>query len=89
VGAIEKKGRAKISKNVLDAETAEGFELTRVRRFRYRTRYFTASGIIDSRAFVETTYEPFKERFQMTREKIPKAIKGIDGMYSLKRLRDA
>jgi len=89
VGAIEKKGRAKISKKVLDEETAEGFELTRVRRFRYRTRYFTDSGIIGSRAFVETTYEPFKERFQKTRKKIPKAVKGIDGMYSLKRLRDA
>jgi len=88
VGAIEKRGRARILKKVLAEETAEGFELTRQRRFRYRTRYFTDSGIIGSRAFVETTYELFKEQFQTTREKTPKAVKGIEGMYSLKRLAD-
>lgn len=84
VGAIEKKGRVKITKKVLDKETAEGFELPRVRRFRYRTRYFTDSGIIGSRAFVETTYESVKERFQIPREKSPKAVKGINGMSSLR-----
>jgi len=88
VGAIEKRGRARILKKVLAEETAEGFELTRQRRFRYRTRYFTDSGIIGSRAFVEATYETFKERFQATRDKTPKAVKGIEGMYSLKRLAD-
>ncbi|BCS95465.1 hypothetical protein DSLASN_10970 [Desulfoluna limicola] len=86
VGAIEKRGRARISKKVLDEETAEGFELNRQRRFRYRTRYFSDSGILGSRAFVESTYETFKDRFQTTRDKIPKAVKGIEGMYSLKRL---
>jgi len=86
VGAIEKRGRARLSKKVLDEETADGFELTRQRRFRYRTRYFTDSGIIGSRAFVETTYETFKDRFQCKRDKIPKAVKGIEGMFSLKRL---
>jgi len=85
-GALEKKGRAAISKKVLEDESAEGFELSRMRRFRYRTRYFTDSGIIGSRAFVETTYDIFKDRFQTRRAKIPKAVGGIDGMYSLKRL---
>ena len=89
VGAIEKRGKAKISKKVLDEETAEAFEVNRVRRFRYRTRYFTDSGIIGSRAFVEMTYGTFKDRLQTSRNKIPKAVKGIEGMYSLKRLTDA
>jgi len=47
------------------------------------------SGIIGSRAFVEASYETFKDRFQTTRDKIPKRVKGIEGMYSLKRLADA
>ncbi|VFQ46311.1 transposase [Desulfoluna butyratoxydans] len=88
-GAIEKRGKANISQAVLDEETADGFEMTRVRRFRYRTRYFTDSGIIGSRAFVEAGYETFRDRFQTTRDKIPKPVKGIAGMYSLKRLAEA
>jgi len=89
VGAIEKKGKAKISQKILDKETATGFNLPQKERFRYRSRYFTDSGIIGSRAFVETTYGTFRDRLQMRRDKIPEAIEGIDGMYSLKRLVDA
>ncbi|WP_217640388.1 transposase [Desulfoluna spongiiphila] len=89
VGAIEKRGKANISKKVLDEEIAAGFEMTRVRRFRYRTRYFTDSGVIGSRAFVEASYETFRDHFQTTRDKIPKRVTGIEGMYSLKRLADA
>ncbi|BCS95140.1 hypothetical protein DSLASN_07720 [Desulfoluna limicola] len=88
VGAIGKRCKANISKALLDEETVEGFEMTRMRRFRYRTRYFTDSGIIGSRAFVETTYGTFKAQFQATRDKIPKAVQGIEGMYSMKRLSD-
>ncbi|VVS93489.1 transposase [Desulfoluna spongiiphila] len=88
VGAIEKRGKANISKEILEKEAAADFNLPRVQRFRYRSRYFTDSGIIGSRAFVETTYGMFKDRFQTRRDKIPEAIEGIDGMYSLKRLVD-
>jgi len=67
----------------------EGFELDRIRRFRYRTRYFTDSGVIGSKAFVLATYEVFKDRFFAGRERVPKRVKGIDGMYSMKRLVEA
>jgi len=89
IGAIHKRGKATLSKKILDEETAEDFEINRVRRFRYRTRYFTDSGIIGSRAFVETRYESFKDHFQWTRDRIPKRVRGIEGMYSLKRLAEA
>jgi len=89
VGAVEKRGKASISRWVLDEEAAQGFELTRAQRFRYRTRYFTDSGIIGSREFVEAGYERFRDRFRTTREKIPRRVKGVEGMYSLKRLVDA
>ncbi|VVS95635.1 transposase [Desulfoluna spongiiphila] len=88
VGSVEKKGKATLSKQVFDEEAANGFELARVRRFRFRTRYFTDSGIIGSKAFVETTYGSFREKFHATRDKVPKRVKGIEGMYSLKRLAD-
>ena len=88
-GALDKRGKAKISKKVLAEESAEGFELDRIRRFRYRTRYFTDSGVIGSKAFVLETYEVYKDRFFASRERVPKRVKGINGMYSLKRLTEA
>jgi len=85
-GAVSKRGKANISEKILRAEIANGFEMDRTRRFRYRTRYFTDSGIIGSKAFVLATYEVFKGRFYANRERVPKRVKGIDGMYSMKRL---
>jgi len=55
-------------------------------RFRYRTRYFTDSGIIGSKEFVSANYQRFKNLFESKHEKKPKPIKGLDGIYSLKRL---
>jgi hypothetical protein len=55
-------------------------------RFRYRTRYFTDSGIIGSKAFVDRVYRQFKDLFSSKHEKRPKVIRGLEGIYSLKRL---
>ncbi len=85
-GAIDKRGKAKISKKALSEEISGDFELNRIRRFRSRTRYFTDSGIIGSKAFVSETYAVFKDRFFDSRERVPKRVKEIDGMYSMKRL---
>jgi hypothetical protein len=57
-----------------------------VDRFRYRTRYFTDSGIIGTKAFVAHHYQAFKHLFSCKHEKRPKTIRGLDGIYSLKRL---
>ncbi len=65
------------------------FEVSKVDRFRYRTRYFTDSGIIGSKAFVERIYRQFEDRFSSKREKRPKGIAGLTGIYSLKRLSEA
>jgi len=53
---------------------------------RYRTRYFSDSGIIGKKEFVAKNYKHFKLIFQSKNEKRPKPIKGLDGVYSLKRL---
>jgi len=81
------KGSVKVIENkVLEKERSREFELSKSDRFRYRTRYFTDSGIIGSKEFVSINYQRFKHIFQSKHEKKPKPIKGLEGMYSLKRL---
>ena len=55
-------------------------------RFRYRTRYFTDSGIIGSKAFVSGLYERFRGYFSSRHKKKPKPVQGLEGIFSLKRL---
>ena len=88
-GAVNQpeKGKTKaIDGKVLEKERNREFELSRISRFRYRTRYFTDAGIIGSKQFVSENYQRFKHLFYSKHEKKPKAVKGLDGMYSLKRL---
>lgn len=80
------KGSVKVIKNkVLEKERRKDFELSRIDRLRFRTRYFTDSGIIGSKEFVAQNYQRFKHLFYSKHEKKSKPIKGLDGMYSLKR----
>jgi len=84
------KGSDKVIEDkVLEKERNREFELSKSDRFRYRTRYFTDSGIIGSKEFVSTNYQRFKNLFESKHEKKPKPIKGLDGIYSLKRLAEA
>ena len=88
-GAVNRpeKGKTKvISDRILEKERNREFELSRSARFRYRARYFTDSGIIGSKEFVSKTYKQFQHLFNSKNKKMPKPIKGLDGMYSLKRL---
>ena len=81
------KGNIKVIEDkVLEKERSREFELSRSDRFRYRTRYFTDSGIIGSKEFVSANYQRFKNLFSSKHEKKLKPIKGLEGMYSLKRL---
>ncbi len=81
------KGKIKVIEDkVLKKERKKDFELSKRDCFRYRTRYFTDSGIIGSKEFVSANYQRFKHLFYSKHEKKPKPIKGLDGMYSLKRL---
>lgn len=75
-----------IDEKVLEAERANEFHIGRVQKFRYRTRYFTDSGIIGTKSFVAENYQRFKQLFQSKHEKEPKPVTGIDGLFSLKHL---
>ena len=91
-GAISRPDRMQakvINDKVLAKERKKEFEISRINRFRYRTRYFTDSGIIGSKKFVAENYKRFKHLFYSKHEKKPKPIKGLDGIYSLKRLSES
>ncbi len=82
----EKMQAKVIDDKVVANERKRDFKISRINRFRHRTRYFTDSGIIGSKEFVANNYHRFKHLFYSKHEKKPKPIKGLDGMYSLKRL---
>jgi len=88
--AALKRSRGKscimIDEKIIEKESKTDFKNTRAYKFRYRTRYFSDSGIIGSKAFVSTKYKQFKDIFHSKHEKKPKPVKGLDGIYSLKRL---
>ncbi len=75
-----------LDEKMVEKERDRNFELSKADRFAYRTRYFSDSGIIGTKAFVSKNYFKFKHYFQSKNEKIPKRISGLDGVYSLKRL---
>ncbi len=91
-GAIEppEKGQTKvINKDIVEKERNKDYKITRIDRFQHRTRYFSDSGIIGSKEFVYKNYLKFKDLFQSKNEKKPKPVKGLEGIYSLKRLAEA
>jgi len=75
-----------IHKKAINKERKREFKRSKINRFTHRTRYFTDSGIIGTKEFVSKNYQRFKHIFQSKNEKIPKRIKGLVDVYSLKRL---
>jgi putative transposase len=75
-----------IDAKVVAKERKKDFEISRISHSQYRTRYFSDSGIIGSKESVAENYQRFHHLFHSKHEKKPKPIKGLDGMYSLKRL---
>jgi REP element-mobilizing transposase RayT len=91
--AALKRSRGKscimIDEKVIEKKSKTDFKNTRAYKFRYRTRYFSDAGIIGSKAFVSRKYKQFKDIFHSKHEKKPKPVKGLDGVYSLKRLSES
>ena len=84
---VNSTGQARvIDKDIVEHEREKNYEIHRADRFRYRTRYFTDSGVIGTKEFVSSNYQRFKGVFMSKREKIPRRVSGLDGVYSLKRL---
>ena len=71
--------------SIIKKEEERDFELSASDKILYKTRYFTDSGIIGSKEFVKKYYDRFKSFFT-SQDKEPKVVKGLTGIYSLKRL---
>ncbi len=86
VGELETGHGARITQETAENERQKGYKLTRKERFLYRSRYFTDSAVIGSREFVLESFQRFRAALNITKDRQPKRITGLDGMYSLKRL---
>ncbi len=78
------KGKA-ISGDEVEREARKGFAAGPVDRFRFRTRYFSDSGIIGSREFVRRCWKKLCNEDDYCEKRIV-PVSGLDGLYSLKRL---
>ncbi|MCP4755186.1 MAG: hypothetical protein GY866_30325, partial [Proteobacteria bacterium] len=86
IGTLPTEKGKSIDKEILEKHQDKQFKTTKTDCFKYRTRYFTDSGVIGSKRFVFENYKRFKDLFNSKKEKIPKPVKGLDGVFSLKRL---
>ena len=86
IGSKDRNAAGKIDKKIVKKERERDYKLSHRDRLLYRTRYFTDSGVIGSKEFVAKTYQRFKHVYQCKRDKIPRSINGLEGIYSLKRL---
>ena len=58
-----------IANDMVEHERKKKYEIKRIDRFRYRTRYFTDSGIIGSKEFVSKTYSALSITLMSKNEK--------------------
>ena len=85
-GELETSHGARIDAEIAEQERGKGYRLSRKDRLMYRSRYFTDSAVIGSRAFVQAGFERFRSALNIRKDRQPKRIAGLEGMYSLKRL---
>jgi hypothetical protein len=85
-GALAGTQGVRLDPKLVDTEAQKGFTLTPVDRLLYRTRYFTDSGVIGTKAFVLRCAQLFAHHFSSRHAKRPRPIAGLPGIYALKRL---
>jgi hypothetical protein len=67
---VNSTGQARVIDNdIVEHERKKKYEIKRVDRFRYRTRYFADSGIIGTKDFVSKNYMRFKHHFNSKNKK--------------------
>jgi putative transposase len=91
IGAYAPEGSQGSVKRGIDVKIVEkarkkGYRISRVDRFRYRCRYFTDSGIIGGKDFVQEVFDQVKHLLGSKDERKFTSVSGVDGVYSMKRL---
>lgn len=84
---VTSKGKS-IDPQVLNKHKKKGFSITSIDRLKYKTKYFTDSGIIGSKKYVQKTFYQFKNELNYKRDRIPIQISDIETVYSLKQIRE-
>lgn len=89
VGTLERPdGKRCIPEAVLETATKNGYRLKASSLFLYRSRYFTESVALGSKAFVREIYGRIQPYLKIRRDRNPVNVHGIPGVYSLRRLID-
>lgn len=86
-GAIDTCNGQTMDLNIVEQERTKGFGMTRVDLFAHRCRYFTDSGIIGSREFVEKGFKIVQHVLKSKNERRFTRISGLSSIYSMKKLR--
>ena len=85
-GAVDTVKGLVMDQGVVEKARQKGCKISRADRFRYRCRYFTDSGVIGCKAFVQDTFDRFKHLLASKDERRFTRLVGVDGVYSMKRL---
>ena len=88
VGALPTDKGASIDGQIVEQEQSRRFNRPPVERFLSRSRYFTDSVIIGSRDFVRTHWRRWCCEYDNP-DKNPVAVRGLEGVFSLRRLSEA
>ncbi|WP_045213418.1 transposase [Desulfonatronovibrio magnus] len=85
-GAVDAGKGKTMDKKIVEKARKKGYKISRTDRFRYRCRYFTDSGVIGGKDFVQEVFDQVKHLLgsKDTRKFTP--VGGVDGVYSMKRL---
>jgi REP element-mobilizing transposase RayT len=87
IGSVPTPKGTAIPEQTIQAEERRDFQITALDRFRCRTRHFTDSGVIGTKHFVAECYRRFEDHFACRHPKKPHPLAGVDGVFTLKRLR--
>ncbi len=82
-------GKGKVlDKKIVEKARKKGYKVSRAERFRYRCRYFTDSGIIGGKDFVQEVFDRVKHLLNSKDERKFTKVGGVEGIFSMKRLRE-
>ncbi len=85
-GAVD-AGKGKVmDKKIVEKARKKGYRISRADRFRYRCRYFTDSGIIGGKDFVQGVFDQVKHLLGSKDERKFTPVSGVKGVYAMKRL---
>ena len=85
-GAVDAGKGKTIEKKIVEKARKKGYKISRVERFRYRCRYFTDSGVIGGKDFVQEVFDQVKHLLGSKDERKFTPVGGVEGLYSMKRL---